>query len=231
MANRPSQISQEPSQINQPEISCNLLHIFDADFQTLVRFSRSIRDTLGPALNFCVAVRLPATPDHVCEFQNAIFCSKTDAWYKFAGQPPARSGDVRNFVSLFFFLFSALVTGPSRPWSLKLSDIRVYYPQTRARFGTTAHICQVVAASTTRRFPCRDFVALDSSPHGSQPRDVREVTTGINGAFLVMVLTKLKFILQNGIDKNKSGSSAHDDALQSVNEGFSIYQEPRERLR
>jgi len=39
----------------------------------------------------------------------------------------------------FFFFFFTLVTGPRRSLRLKLSDTRVYEPQTRARLGTTAH--------------------------------------------------------------------------------------------
>jgi len=42
-----------------------------------------------------------------------------------------------------FFCFT-LVTGPRWSLSLKLSDIRVYEPQIRARLGTTAHFCEVV---------------------------------------------------------------------------------------
>ena len=44
----------------------------------------------------------------------------------------------------FFFFFFALVTGPRRSLSHKLSDARVYEPQIRARLGTTAHFCEVV---------------------------------------------------------------------------------------
>ena len=43
-----------------------------------------------------------------------------------------------------FFFFFTLVTGPIRSLSLKLSDTRVYEPQTRARLGTTARFCRVV---------------------------------------------------------------------------------------
>jgi len=39
--------------------------------------------------------------------------------------------------ALFFFFFFTLVTGPRRSLSLKLSDIRVYEPQIRARLGTS----------------------------------------------------------------------------------------------
>jgi len=42
--------------------------------------------------------------------------------------------------------FFTLVTGPSGSLSLKLRDTRVYGPQIRARLGTTAHFCEVVAA-------------------------------------------------------------------------------------
>jgi len=48
----------------------------------------------------------------------------------------------------FFF---TLVTGPRRSLSLKLSDTRVYEPQIRARLGTTAHLCKVVATHTCLR--------------------------------------------------------------------------------
>jgi len=43
------------------------------------------------------------------------------------------------------FFFFTIVTGPRRSLSLKLSDTRVYAPQIRARLGTTAHFCVVVA--------------------------------------------------------------------------------------
>ena len=43
------------------------------------------------------------------------------------------------------FFFSTLVTGPKRSLRLKLSDTRVYEPEVRARLGTTAHVCTVVA--------------------------------------------------------------------------------------
>jgi len=36
------------------------------------------------------------------------------------------------------------VTGPRRSLGLKLSDTSVYEPHTRARLGTTAHLCRVV---------------------------------------------------------------------------------------
>ena len=44
----------------------------------------------------------------------------------------------------FFFFFFTIVTGPRRFLRLKLSDIRVYEPQIRARLGTPAHFCKVV---------------------------------------------------------------------------------------
>jgi len=47
------------------------------------------------------------------------------------------------FRALLFFLFT-LVIGPRRSLSLKLSDTRVYEPQTRAHLGTTAHFFKVV---------------------------------------------------------------------------------------
>ena len=53
---------------------------------------------------------------------------------------------------LLFFFF-ALVTGPKRSLSLKLSDTRVYEPQIRARLGTAAHFCEVVERSPS--FPRR----------------------------------------------------------------------------
>ena len=55
-----------------------------------------------------------------------------------------------------FFFFFTLVTGPRRSLSLKLSDIRVYEPQIRARLGTTAHFCEVV----TPRVGEMDFMTL-----------------------------------------------------------------------
>ena len=48
---------------------------------------------------------------------------------------------------MFFFFFFTLVTGHCRSLSLKLSDIRVYEPQIRARLGTTG------------RFPSRRLFA------------------------------------------------------------------------
>jgi len=45
---------------------------------------------------------------------------------------------VMHKVQLLFFFFFTLVTGPRRSLSLKLSDTRVYEPQTRARLRTTA---------------------------------------------------------------------------------------------
>jgi len=47
--------------------------------------------------------------------------------------------------------FAIRVTGPSRSLSLKLSETRVYEPQIRARLGTTAHICKVVAVKSGER--------------------------------------------------------------------------------
>ena len=44
---------------------------------------------------------------------------------------------------MFCFFFFTPVTGPTRSWSLKLSDTRVYEPQIRARLGSTAHFCRV----------------------------------------------------------------------------------------
>ena len=38
------------------------------------------------------------------------------------------------------FFFSTLVTGPRRSWTLKMSDTRVYEPQTRARLVAIAHL-------------------------------------------------------------------------------------------
>ena len=51
---------------------------------------------------------------------------------------------------VFFFLFT-LVTGPRRSLSLKLSDTRVYEPQTRARLGTTAYFCKRMWSARARR--------------------------------------------------------------------------------
>ena len=48
-----------------------------------------------------------------------------------------------------FFFFFTLVTGPRRSLSLKLSDTRVYEPQTRARLDTTTHFCGVVVLKLT----------------------------------------------------------------------------------
>ena len=42
--------------------------------------------------------------------------------------------------TFFFFFFFTLVTGPRRSLSLKLSDVRVYEPQMRARLGITTHV-------------------------------------------------------------------------------------------
>ena len=41
--------------------------------------------------------------------------------------------DPKGVCATFFCFFFTLVTGPIRPWNLKLSDTRVYEPQTRAR--------------------------------------------------------------------------------------------------
>jgi len=57
------------------------------------------------------------------------------------GNPVAQTETPRG---VFFFFFFTLVTGPRRSLRLKLSDTRVYEPQTRARLGTTAHFCEVV---------------------------------------------------------------------------------------
>jgi len=50
-------------------------------------------------------------------------------------------------VSLPFFFFFTLVTGPS----LKLSDTRVYQPQIGTRLGTTVFHCRTTSASTAPR--------------------------------------------------------------------------------
>ena len=58
----------------------------------------------------------------------------------------------------FFF---TLVTGPRRSLSLKLSDARVYEPQIRARLGTTAHFCRVIAHLVEREImQSRSFIFL-----------------------------------------------------------------------
>ena len=44
-------------------------------------------------------------------------------------------------LSVFFFFFFTLVTGPRRSLSRKRSDTRVYGPQIRSRAGTTAYFC------------------------------------------------------------------------------------------
>ena len=62
-------------------------------------------------------------PDYSC-----IFWGADQRNHRFAhGVSPGR----------VFFIFSTLVTGPGRSFSLKLSDTRVYEPQIRARLGTT----------------------------------------------------------------------------------------------
>ena len=50
----------------------------------------------------------------------------------------------------FYTFCFTLVTGPRRSLSRKLSDTRVYEPQMRARFGTTAHFCEVVIMGSTK---------------------------------------------------------------------------------
>ena len=51
------------------------------------------------------------------------------------------------------------------PFSLKLSDTRVYEPQIRARLGTTAHFCEV--GTPTCGFPLQDpqQAAREGSAH------------------------------------------------------------------
>jgi len=52
------------------------------------------------------------------------------------GEMGAQSSLASHLDRFFFFFFFTLVTGPRRSLSLKLSDARVYAPQTRARLGT-----------------------------------------------------------------------------------------------
>ena len=69
-------------------------------------------------------------------------------------------GDARSNASLRFtfrdlqvllFFFFTLVTGPRRSLSLRLSDTRVYEPQTRARLGGDAR------SNASLRFTFRDL--------------------------------------------------------------------------
>ena len=65
---------------------------------------------------------------------------------------------------LLLFFFFTIGTGPRRSLSLTLSDIRVYEPQTRARLGTTAHFCKVVAdRESDEEFPEEQEVAAEES--------------------------------------------------------------------
>ena len=57
--------------------------------------------------------------------------------WKLSAECCLRHGPVPLHTILFFFFFT-LVTGPTRPWSLELSDTSIYEPQIRARLGTTA---------------------------------------------------------------------------------------------
>ena len=66
----------------------------------------------------------------------------------FFASDPANTGYPALLPQLFFF---TLVTGP-RSLSLKLSDTRVYEPQTRARLGTTAFASD--PANTGYPIPC-----------------------------------------------------------------------------
>ena len=52
--------------------------------------------------------------------------------------------------NFFFFFFFTPGTSPRKSLSLKLSDIRVYEPQIRARLGTTAHFCRVAVLKLNR---------------------------------------------------------------------------------
>ena len=65
---------------------------------------------------------------------------------------------------LLLLLFFPLIKGRRRSLSLKLSDIRVYAPQIRARLGTTAHFCRILdnqeSASGTHVYTL--LTALDS---------------------------------------------------------------------
>ena len=57
----------------------------------------------------------------------------------------ACAGSMDDVTHLFQVSLFTRVTGPRRSLSLKLSDTRVYAPHIRARLGTTAHFCEVVA--------------------------------------------------------------------------------------
>ena len=87
------------------------------------------------------------------------------------------------FAGDFFFLllFFTLVTGPRRSLSLKLSDTRVYEPQTRARFAgenadwarVTRDLGRVRSGWEARRQrvagqPCEDLGRRDRN-RGEQP--------------------------------------------------------------
>jgi len=54
------------------------------------------------------------------------------------------------------FFFFTLVAGPRRSLSLKLNDKRVYEPQIRARLGTTARFCEVVATPPPKSLPSEE---------------------------------------------------------------------------
>ena len=64
------------------------------------------------------------------------------------------------------FIFLALVTGPGRSSSLKLSDTRVYEPQIRARLVTKAHFCEGVVVKL-----CPDLVARGGLPEVALPKN------------------------------------------------------------
>jgi len=93
---------------------------------------------------------LPHPPPHFTLYCN-LACN---AWICRHDVVPDRS------VRLPFFF--TLVTGPESSLSLKLSDIRVYEPQIRARHGTPAHLCK--ATALPKGLELRAVPILYSSP-------------------------------------------------------------------
>jgi len=102
--------------------------------------------------------------------------------------------DGRQAGPCFFFFFFTLVTGPRRSLRLKLSDTRVYEPQIRARLGTTAHFCRVVALNLAGAFEVgrRPHRCMFEIPH-SPPHQLYKSLSASNTSWVIQESMSLEY--------------------------------------
>ena len=131
----------------------------------------------------------------------------------------------------FFFFFFTLVTGPRRSLSLKLSDTRVYEPQTRAWNPVTPKpacrvACVGVASPRMQRFTpsyCGGCSKVDiklpgkgnSNSHGARP--VHLIIT------MIQWIRTCRMSIQNSLSRVKSLESALGESLLEHSPGVLLW--------